>query len=91
MYTFLCRRHAATTDQRMVPAILATSRLSMSRQSSRISSLVQAAGSSLLAKICHFLVLDALRRAGLKDVAEVQVQLHTAFFHHQLAMLHRYD
>jgi O-phosphoseryl-tRNA(Sec) selenium transferase, SepSecS len=33
----------------------------------------QAAGSSLLAKICHFLALDALRAAGLPDAAAVQV------------------
>jgi O-phosphoseryl-tRNA(Sec) selenium transferase, SepSecS len=35
--------------------------------------LVQAAGSSLLARICHFLVRDALCLAGLTEVAEVQV------------------
>lgn len=35
--------------------------------------LVQAAGSSLLARICHFLVLDALHAAGLAQLAALQV------------------
>jgi hypothetical protein len=34
---------------------------------------VQAAGSSLLTRICHFLVVDALHEAGLHEVASVQV------------------
>jgi hypothetical protein len=34
---------------------------------------VQAAGSSLLAKIAHFLVLDALKIAGLSELSAVQI------------------
>lgn len=38
-----------------------------------IQTRVQAAGSSLLARVTHFLVLDALRLAGLAEAAAVQV------------------
>ena len=36
-------------------------------------SALQAAGSTLLARICHFLVLDALHTAGLSELSAVQV------------------
>ena len=34
---------------------------------------MQAAGSSLLAQVAHFLVLDALQQAGLTAAAHVQI------------------